>query len=194
MFIILESDLQVFKTASNNICLLSHSTAIRSECFFSRWYPSCLSTKHSNLPQTVYLLIVADIFPLRSNERYCLKTMCISVLKLLCSSYMIMQPLMKVCVCVCVARVCGLWIDWVHLHILSSCPLNRMAGRALEWASEGTLESPLRPHLRICYTNMLIGMLIQLVITRTWVYCSMSAFEVGKLGNCLHIKCATELV
>lgn len=100
------------------------------------------------------------------------------------------------CVFVCVwrARVCGLWIDWVHLHILSSCPLNRMAGRALEWASEGTLESPLRPHLRICYTNMLIGMLIQLVITRTWVYCSMSAFEVEKLGNCLHIKCATELV
>jgi len=98
------------------------------------------------------------------------------------------------CVCMCGARVCGLWIDWVHLHILSSCPLNRMAGRALEWASEGTLESPLRPHLRICYTNMLIGMLIQLVITRTWVYCSMSAFEVGKLGNLLNIKCATELV
>lgn len=123
-----------------------------------------------------------DIFPLRSNERYC-------------SSYTIMQLLMKVCLCacVCVACACGLWIDWVHLHILSSCPLNRMAGPALEWASEGTLESPLRPHLRICYTNMLIGMLIQLVITRTWVYCSMSAFEAGKLGNCLHIKCATEL-
>jgi len=37
-------------------------------------------------------------------------------------------------------------------------------------------------------------MLIQLVITKTWVYCSMSAFEVGKLGNRLNIKCATELV
>jgi len=38
----------------------------------------------------------------------------------------------SVCLCVWGARVCGLWIDWVHLHILSSCPLNRMAGRALE--------------------------------------------------------------
>lgn len=51
-----------FQAVSNNICFLSHRTAIHSECAFSRWYPFCLPTHYSKLPQTVYLLIVTIIF------------------------------------------------------------------------------------------------------------------------------------
>ncbi len=118
-----------FQTVPNNICFLSHRTAIHSECAFSRWYPFCLPTHYLKLPQTVYLLIVTIIFFCQVWREVLSEDNVHNFIK---SHLFILHYYAATNESVCVARVYGLWIDLVHIHTLSSCPLYRMAGRALE--------------------------------------------------------------